>query len=91
MAKTVTAGEGQQHPVRLYLVVWGWLFVLSALSYLVDYVHLQGILRWTLILVLMALKAGLLKTARRYAVKTIKAQPAKKSSWMLLACSIRGH
>ena len=60
MAKTVTAGEGQQHPVRLYLVVWGWLFVLSALSYLVDYVHLQGILRWTLILVLMALKAGLI-------------------------------
>ena len=60
MAKAITAGEGQQHPVRLYLVVWGWLFVLSALSYLVDYAHLQGILRWSLILVLMALKAGLI-------------------------------
>ena len=27
--------EGQQHPIKLYLVVWGWLFVLSAFSYLV--------------------------------------------------------
>lgn len=52
--------EGQQHPIRLYLVVWGWLFVLSALSYLVDYFQLQGLLRWTLILVFMALKAGLI-------------------------------
>lgn len=54
------AEEGQQHPIRLYLVVWGWLFVLSFLSYLVDYFHLQGMLRWTLILVFMALKAGLI-------------------------------
>jgi len=23
------------HPIRLYLVVWAWLFVLSAFSYLV--------------------------------------------------------
>ena len=23
----------QHHPVRLYLAVWGWLFVLSACSY----------------------------------------------------------
>ena len=38
--------EGQQHPIRLYLVVWGWLFVLSACSYLVDYFHVQGYLRW---------------------------------------------
>ena len=34
--------EGQQHPIKLYLVVWGWLFVLSACSYLVDYFHVQG-------------------------------------------------
>ncbi len=52
--------EGQQHPIKLYLVVWGWLFVLSAFSYLVDYFHLQGYLRWSLILLFMALKAGLI-------------------------------
>ena len=22
--------EGQQHPIRLYLIVWFWMFVLSA-------------------------------------------------------------
>ena len=59
MAHAATA-EGQQHPIRLYLVVWGWLFVLSACSYLVDFFGLQGMLRWTLILVFMALKAGLI-------------------------------
>src|SRR4028118_1355515 len=52
--------EGQQHPIKLYLVVWGWLFVLSAFSYLVDYFHLQGLLRWSLILLFMTLKAGLI-------------------------------
>jgi len=58
MAQAVA--QGQQHPIKLYLVVWGWLFVLSACSYLVDYVGLQGYLRWTLILVLMMTKAGLI-------------------------------
>lgn len=52
--------EGQQHPIRLYLVVWGWLFVLSTLSYLVDYFALEGYLRWGLILLFMMLKAGLI-------------------------------
>jgi cytochrome c oxidase subunit IV len=52
--------EGQQHPIKLYLVVWGWLFVLSTFSYLVDYFGLQGYLRWSLILMLMILKAGLI-------------------------------
>ena len=56
----VAHAEGQQHPIRLYLVVWGWLFVLSACSYLVDYFHLQGHLRWSLILLFMVLKAGLI-------------------------------
>jgi cytochrome c oxidase subunit 4 len=50
----------QQHPVGLYLKVWGLLFVLSTLSYLVDYFHFQGYLRWALILVFMLLKAGLI-------------------------------
>jgi len=52
--------EGQQHPIKLYLVVWGWLFVLSTFSYLVDYFHIQGYLRWFLILLFMMLKAGLI-------------------------------
>jgi cytochrome c oxidase subunit IV len=34
--------------------------VLSTLSYGVDYFHLQGVLRWALILVFMMLKAGLI-------------------------------
>nr|WP_246471468.1 cytochrome C oxidase subunit IV family protein [Aminobacter lissarensis] len=52
--------EGQQHPIKLYLVVWGWLFILSACSYAVDYFAFQGILRWSLILIFMMLKAGLI-------------------------------
>jgi cytochrome c oxidase subunit IV len=51
---------GQQHPVSLYLKIWGLLFVLSTLSYLVDYFHFQGFLRWGLIIVFMLLKAGLI-------------------------------
>ena len=60
MAQAVAHVEGQQHPIKLYLVVWGWLFVLSTFSYLVDYFGLQGYLRWSLILMLMILKAGLI-------------------------------
>ena len=52
--------EGQEHPIKLYLVVWGWLFVLSTFSYLVDYLGIQGYPRWTLIIVFMMLKAGLI-------------------------------
>lgn len=52
--------EGMHHPISLYLKVWGYLFVLSTLSYLVDYMHVQGIVRWTLIVLFMLLKAGLI-------------------------------
>ncbi|TKT74678.1 cytochrome C oxidase subunit IV family protein [Aquamicrobium sp. LC103] len=52
--------EGQHHPIRIYLIVWAWLFILSACSYLVDYIGLQGYLRWSLILLFMVLKAGLI-------------------------------
>ncbi|MCW3784417.1 cytochrome C oxidase subunit IV family protein [Defluviimonas salinarum] len=52
--------EGQQHPIKLYLLVWVLLFVLSAGSYMVDYVELQGLLRWSLIIIFMLLKAGLI-------------------------------
>src|SRR5215475_13726162 len=60
MAQAVAHVEGQQHPIKLYLVVWGWLFVLRTGSYLVDYFGLQSYLRWGLILLFMVLKAGLI-------------------------------
>jgi cytochrome c oxidase subunit IV len=59
-ASGATHTKGQQHPIKLYLVVWGWLFVLSTCSYLVDYFGLHGYLRWSLILLFMVLKAGLI-------------------------------
>lgn len=52
--------SGQQHPIGLYLKVWALLFVLSTMSYLVDYFHLQGLLRWGLIVTFMLMKAGLI-------------------------------
>jgi cytochrome c oxidase subunit 4 len=56
----VPADTHQEHPIKLYLVVWVWLFILSAASYMVDYFHVQGALRWSLILIFMMLKAGLI-------------------------------
>ena len=56
----MTPSTGQQHSIGLSLKVWGLRFVLSTLSYLVDYFHFQGYLRWSLILVFMLLKAGLI-------------------------------
>jgi caa(3)-type oxidase subunit IV len=53
------AGQ-QQHPIGIYLKVWGLLFVFSVFSYLVDYFHLHGLLRWSLILFFMVVKAGLI-------------------------------
>src|SRR6201988_4295567 len=52
--------EGQKHPIGIYLAIWGLLFVLSTFSYLVDYFHIHGYLRWSLILSFMVLKAGLI-------------------------------
>jgi cytochrome c oxidase subunit IV len=50
----------QEHPLAIYFWIWGLLFVLSGFSYAVDYFQLQGALRWTLILLFMFLKAGLI-------------------------------
>lgn len=50
----------QEHPIGLYLAVWILLFILSGMSYAVDYFHLHGLLRWSLILTFMLLKAGLI-------------------------------
>ncbi len=52
--------HGQQHPIALYLTVWGLLFVLSACSYLVDYFNFQGLERWGLIVFFMLAKAALI-------------------------------
>lgn len=57
-SESTNEAHGQQHPIGLYFKIWILLFVLSALSYMVDYMQLQGLLRWTLILIFMALKAG---------------------------------
>jgi cytochrome c oxidase subunit 4 len=55
----VSQVEGhQQHPLSIYIGVWILLFVLSGFSYGVDYFQLQGMLRWSLILLFMFLKAG---------------------------------
>ena len=50
--------EGQQHPISIYLWIWGLLFVISFFSYMVDYLQFQGMLRWSLIIIFMFLKAG---------------------------------
>lgn len=60
MSSDAAHAEGQQHPIAIYLWIWGLLFVLSAMSYMVDYLQFQGLLRWSLILIFMILKAGLI-------------------------------
>jgi cytochrome c oxidase subunit 4 len=50
----------QEHPVSLYLKIWVLLFILSGFSYMVDFMHLEGWLRWSLILLFMSLKASLI-------------------------------
>ena len=57
---TAQSDSHQQHPLRIYIVVWAWLFVLSACSYAVDLLQFQGYVRWGLILMLMLGKAGLI-------------------------------
>ena len=56
----MSQAEGQQHPISTYLWIWALLFVLSTFSYLVDFFHVQGLLRWGLIILFMLLKAGLI-------------------------------
>jgi cytochrome c oxidase subunit 4 len=54
------AAHGQQHPLGIYFKIWALLFVLSIGSYMVDYFHFQGLMRWSLIIIFMLLKAGLI-------------------------------
>ena len=49
--------EGQQHPLKIYWIMWGALFVLSAFSYWTDFWD-DGPIRTAAILTFMMLKAG---------------------------------
>ncbi len=49
--------EAQQHPIVIYFWVWGALFVLSTMSYMVDVLQFEGLLRWSLIIIFLFLKA----------------------------------
>jgi len=60
MAEATANAEHQEHPLSIYFKIWAWLFVLSACSYAVDYFHVESYLRWTLIIIFMLLKAGLI-------------------------------
>lgn len=53
----MAAGEGQQHPLKVYWIMWGALFVLSGFSYATDFMN-DGALRMFLILLFMFMKAG---------------------------------
>ena len=59
-AQVVREEQSIQHPLGVYFKIWILLFVLSALSYAVDFYQVQGYLRWFLILMFMVLKAGLI-------------------------------
>tara|TARA_E500000331_G_scaffold221239_1_gene211884 strand:+ start:72 stop:401 length:330 start_codon:yes stop_codon:yes gene_type:complete len=50
----------ETHSIGVYLWIWGLLFVFSAFSYMVDWYNFQGLLRWSLIIFFMLVKAGLI-------------------------------
>jgi len=54
------AQVNQQHSIGIYLKIWVLLFILSGFSYMVDIFQLEGYVRWSLILLFMFLKAGLI-------------------------------
>jgi len=51
------AAEGQQHPLKIYYIMWIALFVLSGFSYATDFMD-DGAVRTFLILLFMFMKAG---------------------------------
>jgi len=51
------AAEGQQHPLKIYYIMWIALFVLSGFSYWTDFWD-DGLFRTLAILTFMMLKAG---------------------------------
>ena len=54
----MSSEAGQQHPLGIYYKIWILLFVLSGFSYAVDYFHVEGGMRWFLVITFMFLKAG---------------------------------
>ena len=61
MAQQVKATEHEQHhPISVYLRVWGLLFFLSILSYLVDYFNVQEVAKRFLVATFGLMKAGLI-------------------------------
>ncbi len=87
---------GQQHPIGIYLKVWLLLFVLSFLSYMVDWFQLQGYLRWSLILIFMFLKAGFIIAIfmhlswERLSLKYVLGLPIAAILVLILLMSIEG-
>ena len=87
---------GQQHPIGIYLKVWLLLFVLSAFSYLVDLLHVEGYLRWALILIFMFLKAGLIVsifmhvTWERLALKYLLFVPLSAIAVLIVLMAMEG-
>lgn len=53
----MASAEGQQHPLKIYYIMWIALFVLSGFSYATDFMD-HGALRTSLILLFMFMKAG---------------------------------
>ena len=54
----MSTSEGQQeHPLKIYWIMWIALFVLSGFSYATDFMD-RGALRTSLILLFMFIKAG---------------------------------
>ena len=53
----MASDTGQQHPLKIYFIIWGLLFLFSGASYATDFLD-HGLFRWGLILLFMVLKAG---------------------------------
>ena len=74
-------GQTTTHKIGIYLWIWGLLFFLSFCSYMVDWFQFQGLLRWTLIVIFMLLKAGLIMAIfmhlfwERYAIVNVLLWP----------------
>jgi len=92
----MASDSGQQHPLRAYLIVWFWLFVLSVLSYLVDISPLPDLPRWSLITFLMLLKAGLIIAVfmhmvwERMAIVTAVLVPTGVLVFLMLLIALEG-
>lgn len=92
----MSEAAGQQHPIGIYLKIWILLFVLSTLSYLVDWFQFEGFVRWTLILIFMFLKAGFIVaifmhlTWERLSLKYVLLLPPLAIVVLILLMAIEG-